>query len=94
MDEMYDSCDEVSSGSDASASEVEDEQYLEHSTEAAARSTNPVGYATLTPDHLHSVQDKALSDVASVLACSQGIARTLLIYFRWDVEKLFGGRTG
>ncbi len=90
MDEVYDSCEEVSTGSEASASELGDEEYLQTATEAAPRNSGCVGYTTLSPDHLQSVQGKALSDVASVLACSQGIARTLLIYFRWDVEKLFG----
>ncbi|KAK9856794.1 hypothetical protein WJX84_001675 [Apatococcus fuscideae] len=67
-----------------------DEQYLEHSTDAAApRTAGPLGYSVLTPDRLHSFQDKALADVAGVLACSVGIARTLLIYFRWNVENLF-----
>ena len=89
MDDLYDSCDEASSGSEASM--FGDEQYLEHSTDAAApRTAGPLGYSVLTPDRLHSFQDKALADVAGVLACSVGIARTLLIYFRWNVENLFG----
>ena len=90
MDDLYDSCEEVSALSDPSASEIGDAQYLDHSTEAGSGSAGPLGYTTLTPDHLQSVQEKALANVAGVLACSQGIARTLLIYFRWNEESLFG----
>ena len=89
MEDLYDSCSEVSDGSEAST--FGDEQFLEHSAGDARTSTaGSHGYAVLTPDVLHSFQDKALADVANVLACSASVARTLLIHFRWSVESLFG----
>ncbi|KAK9862747.1 hypothetical protein WJX84_009224 [Apatococcus fuscideae] len=88
MDNLYDSCSEASDGSEAST--FGDEHFLEHSAGDPRTSTaGPLGYAVLTPDVLHSFQDKALADVANVLACSASIARTLLIHFRWNVESLF-----
>jgi hypothetical protein len=36
------------------------------------------------------VQEKALQDVVSIMGCSRGIARTLLMHFRWSTETLFG----
>ena len=90
MEELYDSCEECSAESGSIASDIAEEQYLDDSPKAAASSSNPLGYTTLSPADLQSVQDKALKDVAIVLACPKGVARTLLIYFRWNPEKLFG----
>ena len=93
MEDPYDSCSEASEGGEAST--FGDEHFLEHSAGEARTSTaGPLGYSVLAPDVLHSFQDKALADVASVLACSSSIARTLLIHFRWSVESLFGAQMG
>jgi hypothetical protein len=37
-----------------------------------------------------STQNEALQAVINILGCSVSAARTLLIYFRWDTEGLFG----
>ena len=36
------------------------------------------------------LQEKALSAVTSILRCSKGDARNLLMHCRWDTESLFG----
>ena len=37
-------------------------------------------------------QNEALQQVMDVLGCNRGLARALLIHFRWSPETLFGER--
>jgi hypothetical protein len=44
----------------------------------------------LTPCVCTRAQGDAVAEVASIWACKKGVAKTLLMHYMWDKEKLLG----
>jgi hypothetical protein len=72
-------------GSDDPTSEEADLGLLD---DTAAGSTKSLGYRIVDSASLKRLQRAAIDDVAGIWGCAPAVAKTLLMYYMWDKERL------
>mmetsp|Transcript_12045 Transcript_12045/g.25884 ORF Transcript_12045/g.25884 Transcript_12045/m.25884 type:complete len:537 (+) Transcript_12045:152-1762(+) len=59
-----------------------------HDGEAGCSSSSGNGYTVIDANAIRTLQDNAAVSITHILGCSKAVAKSLLVFYRWDKEKL------
>ena len=80
--------DPITSEEESSDEDAHSSSFSPILPEKSARKPYQIEYAVKSTADLQALQDSLISQMSSLLGCTQSISATLLRYFKWNKEKL------